>query len=170
MKTTMVVAAFALGLSSAGVLAVPEEGDRTALLAGSGTGDKDFDNSTFGATASIGWFNSKELQIGLRQSLSFKEVANDDFFDGGTRGFVDYHFDFDTWQPYIGANLGYVYGDTTKDSFAAGPEVGLKAYVKPKTFVTFGIEYQFLFEDVDEAEDQFDDAILVYTVGTGFHF
>ena len=44
---------------------------------------------------------------------------------GSTRVAVDYNFDMGRWVPYIGANLGYVYGDVN-DTWIAGPEGGVK--------------------------------------------
>jgi len=46
----------------------------------------------------------------------------------------------------------------------------VKYFVNKTTFITAGIEYQVLFEDTDQADDNFDDGRFVYLLGIGFTF
>lgn len=153
-----------------------ETGDRSFTISGTGTGDKDFDNSAFGATASIGWYRSPALELGVRQSVSWVEREREGRGDtndlnGSTRAFVDYHFRQGAkFRPYLGGSLGYIYGDNTEESFIAGPEVGFKYYLQEKAFINTSLEYQFLFDDGDDADDNFDDGVLIYGLGLGIHF
>jgi len=162
--------ASAQGTTSVG----PDTGDREFTLSGTGTSDKDFDNSSFGVSADLGWFRSAQLVLGIRQSLNFADIEgedlNDDFWNGSTRGYVDYHFGQGPARPFVGASLGGVYGDGVNDGGFAGLELGLKYYALEKTFILARAEYQFFFDSSDDANDNFDDGAWAYVFGIGFNF
>lgn len=50
------------------------------------------------------------------------------------------------------------------------PELGVKYYVKPDTFLYLQTEYQFFFEDADVIDDNFEDGAFVHMAGVGFNF
>ncbi len=62
MKRSVLTLAAVLALASVNVAAQgtagPAQGDREFSLAGTGSSDKDFDNSTFGISADLGWYTS----------------------------------------------------------------------------------------------------------------
>ena len=148
----------------------PEAGSREFTLAGTGASDNEFDNSTLGLSGSYGWYFSRNASVNLRQSLSYADVPGDNIWLGSTRVGVDYHFGQARLRPFVGLNLGLVYGEDVDTTGIAGPELGLKYYVKPETFVYGQTEYQFFFEDSDEFEANYDDGSFVHTVGIGFNF
>lgn len=166
-----VIAVGTLSILAGAAWAGPQAGERTFTLSGTGTSDNDFDANLFGASGELGWFLNDNLEAGVRQSLN---VANfdeaDDAWSGSTRAFADYHFGTDAFRPFVGANLGGIYGDGVEETFAAGPEVGMKYYVKDSTFVELAAEYQFLFDDAGDVDDNFDDGAFQYTLGVGFNF
>jgi hypothetical protein len=147
----------------------PTEGTWELALGGSGSSDEDFDNDTFNLNVDVGYYLSPAVAVGVRQTIGFADIG-DSSWNGSTTGFIDYHFDVGQFRPFIGLNLGYLYGDDTAESFIAGPEVGAKYYVQDDAFIFGRVEYQFLFEDVDDADDRFDDGRFVYTVGIGLNF
>ena len=148
-----------------------EAGDRSFTLSGSGTSDDSFDNNNFGVSGSMGWFTSDYLEVGVRQSINGSLIDDgDDSWAGSTRVFADYHFGNDGVVPFVGANIGGIYGEDVSDTGTAGLEAGLKFYVKEKTFISLMGEYQFLFEDGDDIDDQFDDGAFFYNLGVGFNF
>jgi hypothetical protein len=103
--------------------------------------------------------------------LTFNDVTgSDDEWAAATRVAVDYNFDMGRFWPFVGGSFGYVYGDAVEDTFVAGPEVGLRYFVNETTFVLGLVEYEFFFEDSDEAEDAFDDGRFVYTLAMGFRW
>lgn len=145
---------------------MPQDWELT--LQGSGTSDDEVDNTTFSIETSLGYFFTRNLELGLRQGIGYLDVEDgDDQVDGSTRLFVDYHFDYWQMQPFLGVNLGYLYGDGVVDSWIAGPEVGLKIFVLSSTFLYALMEYNFTFEDSDDAGDAFDDGRFVYAFGMG---
>ena len=161
----------AMALQSTASWAAQEAGDRAFTLSGTGTSDEEFDNNAFGASGELGWFFTNQVELGVRQSVNVLSLENqDDSWSGSTRGFIDYHFGQGTWVPYLGANIGGIYGENVNDTGTAGVEAGLKVYVKPKTYIALQTEYQFLFEDADQIDNQFDDGAFFYTLGIGFNF
>lgn len=152
----------------------PQEGAREFSLSGTGASDKDFDNSSFGLSADLGWYLSDRTVAGVRQSIIYADVQganlSNDFWSGSTRGYIDYHFGNNKLRPFIGATLGYIYGDGVKDTGVAGPEAGLKYYVLDSTYILGRIEYQFLFDSGGSASDNYDDGSMNYVVGVGFNF
>ncbi|MGB7157483.1 MAG: hypothetical protein WBD40_05420 [Tepidisphaeraceae bacterium] len=167
---TMIV----LALTSATPAGAAEPGPFEFTLAGAGSSDKDFDATQFSGDLGLG-FHLGPIVLGARQTVTYTDspsAAVDDFWSGSTRAFADLEIALGPVAPFIGANIGYIYGDLVKDQFIAGPEAGVKIYVGDDrdTFIFFRIEYQFFFEDSDQAEDAFEDGQFVYALGVGFRF
>ncbi|MDF2765088.1 MAG: hypothetical protein K0S81_2082 [Rhodospirillales bacterium] len=140
-------------------------GDRTATLSGSGINSKDFDDGNFGVAGSIDWFVIDNLAVGVRQDLNWADNEdNDDTWAGATRLAADYHFDLARLQPFIGASVGYIYGDAVNEAWVAGPEGGLKFFVNNTTYLFGQTAYQF------DLEDGFDEGSWIHNVGVGFKF
>ncbi|MCP1676764.1 hypothetical protein J2T57_003937 [Natronocella acetinitrilica] len=152
----------------------PVQGDREFSISGSGSSDKKFDSGSFGLVADLGWHLTEPLVLGLRQSVNYASIegesVTDDFWNGATRGYVDYHFAFNRLRPFLGASLGAIYGDGVKDSAFAGLETGIKYYVQQKTYLLARVEYQWFFNSSSDADDAFDDGAWAYTVGVGYNF
>jgi hypothetical protein len=141
-------------------------------LAGTGSSDKDFDSTSLGVDVGLGYFLGP-FEIGARQTINYTSAEEvSDFWSGVTRVFLDFQLDFGPVSPFIGANIGYIYGDLVDDQFIAGPEAGIKLHVGDDrdTFIYGRVEYQFFFEDTDDAENAFEDGQFVYTIGVGFRF
>jgi hypothetical protein len=83
---------------------------------------------------------------------------------------MDYHFGQGRLRPFIGANIGLVYGEDVDTTGIAGPDLGLKYCAKPVTSVYAQTEYQFLPEDTDDVGSNHDDGSFVPTVDIGFNF
>ena len=149
----------------------PRRGDWELTLGGSGSNDKNFDVGSGSIDGSIGYFLTDGLELSVRQGVIFADTGDGtDFWNGTTRGAVDYHFNLDRVRPFVGANFGGFYGDTITDTWAAGLEAGFKFYVKAQTFIFAMGEYQWLFKDSSNADDNFDDGRFLYSLGIGFNF
>ncbi len=148
-------------------IAQQEAGDREFSLAGSGGSDNSFRSNTLGVSGTYGWFHTKEFEWGIRQSIGIADISGSSLgLSGSTAVFGDYHFDFAQWQPFIGASFGVTYGTSSEieEDFAIGPEIGVKYYIQPKTFIQAQATYLFkVDEDVDEGA-------LRYTLGLGINF
>lgn len=143
-------------------------GDYELSLAGSGSSDNDFDTSTLSAEGALGYFFTPVIEGVIRQGIGFSDTPDDSDWNGSTRVGVDFNFPFDRFVPYLGAGIGYLYGDSVEEQFIAGPDAGLKSFVNETTFILAAIEYEILFDDADEADEAFDDGRFVYTLGIGF--
>ncbi len=171
-KINVVFAALVLTLLGSSAWAAPQAGDRALTLSGTGNSDKKFNNNNFGMSGELGYFTSDSLELGVRQSVNGSIVDNGrDAWAGATRGFADWHFGGpNAFQPFLGLNVGGLYGDNVKETWAAGPEAGMKYYVRDKTYIQFQAEYEFLFQNADDVDNTFDDGAFFYTLGIGYNF
>lgn len=151
--------------------AQPTKGDFEFTLSGSGSNDSEFSAGAFGLSGSIGYFFTDVFEVVGRQSLSFADSEDgSSSWIASTRFGVDYHFDLDKVRPFVGVTTGAAYGDGVKESWILAPEVGVKWYVREKTFIYGMVEYQFFLNRGDDAGKSFSDGQFVYTVGIGFNF
>jgi len=147
-----------------------ETGDKEVTLSGSASNSADFDGVFIGANGSLGYFITDNLELSIRQSLTYTDVGTPSALNGSTRVAVDFHFDLEAWQPFVGGNLGYVYGDAVNDTWEAAPEAGVKWFVNSTTFVFAMVEYQFFFDKASNVGSNFDNGQFLWTLGIGFRF
>ena len=176
MKTHVTLFAL-LGLIACSILPAAAQGqgfvagDKTFNLSGNGSSNNDLDNTTVGLELALGYFFSDNLAGEIRQGLSVTDVpGSDDDWNGATRGALDLYLGTQDICPYIGASLGYIYGDAVADTWVAGPEAGLKFFVNSTTYIGLLVEYEFFFDEGDSVSDAFDDGRFVYSLGIGFKF
>lgn len=156
-----------------GVVYGPQAGDKELILSGTGSSKSSMDAATFGVTGSLGWYYTDEVEFGVRQGLNYADLPNttNNRLNGNTRGFIDYNFIVSKRaRPFIGASLGGAYGSGVHDSAFGGLEAGLKYYVRPKTFIMGGVEYQYFFSNLGHIDDGFKDGNFAYTLGIGYQF
>ena len=166
------------GIAIAALLLVPTlakaqvENPWEMTLGGGAANSADFDGFTGSINGSIGYYFTPELELSLRQNVQYSDLVGSDW-NGSTRIALDYHFrlgDRGQWQPFIGANVGYVYGDSISDTWEAAPEAGVKYYVNSSTFIFAQVEYQFFFDEAEGADDAFEDGQFLWSLGIGFRF
>lgn len=147
----------------------PVKGTQEFSLSGTGQSNNELDNGSVGISGSYNQYLTPELSWGVRQNLSWADNGPSSWI-GSTRVALDYHFGKSALRPFIGANVGVVYGDDVEGTGIISPEIGLKYYVNPTTFLLGMAEYQVFFEDSDDINNNFDDSAFVYTFGVGFNF
>ena len=165
-----VLAIAAVAMAPRSTFAYFEEGDKEITLSGTAANGSDFDGVSGGINGSIGYFMTDNLELSLRQTVTYTDIGVDASLNGSTRVALDFHFDLEALQPFIGGNFGYVYGDAVNDTFEAAPEGGVKWFVNSTTFIFAMAEYQFFFDSGDDADESFEDGQFVYTLGIGFRF
>ena len=150
-----------------------DQGTWELTLSGSGSSNEDADAGGAQLQGSIGYFPIDQLEVLFRQGVGYND--NDNLTGGGTSVVassavaIDYHFDLDRFQPFIGAAIGYNYGDSDVDeTFFGGPEAGLKYFVKDDTFIYGLVQYQFFFDEAEDIDDNANDGSFLYGVGIGF--
>lgn len=138
-------------------------GDRTFTIgAGTGTSDDSFDNNDIDIQASLGYFWMDNMEAVFRQDINYN--INDDM-RGLSRVALDYYLPAGGMNPYVGASLGFQYGDGVSENFFIGPEVGMKYFLNDTTFFAPIIEYHFGLDSDDDFDDRF-----VYSFGLGLRF
>lgn len=138
-------------------------------LTGSGASSRDLDAGSFGVQASIGYFIIDQLEVQGRQTVGYSDSdTTGTNVTASSAVALDYHFDLDRFQPFIGAAVGYAYGKDTNDTGFVGPEAGVKYFVKEDTFIYGLVQYQFFFDSGDDLTDNFDDGSFLYALGIGF--
>lgn len=169
-RTIFVLAILGLFLLPITASANFQVGDKEVTLSGSGSSDNDLDYTTFAADFGFGYFYSEHFEAVLRQNVAVADTPGDSDWNGSTRIGADFNFDLQNWRPFVGATIGYLYGDSVNESFIAGPEVGVKTFVNDTTFVLASVGYDFIFDDADEADDAFSDGRFIYNLGLGFRW
>jgi hypothetical protein len=165
-----------LSLAAAGGTAAAQErfgyraGDWQFTLSGTGSNDRDFDSGAFGASLGLSHFLTDGLEIGLRQDGFVADTGSDDSWNGTTRIGLWYNFDLGRLKPFVGATIGYTYGEATRDSGVIGPEVGLKYFVNQTTFIFGQTAYQYFIDSDDDISDRFKDGSWNHAFGIGFRF
>ncbi|MBE0597092.1 MAG: hypothetical protein IH614_07475, partial [Desulfuromonadales bacterium] len=107
----------------------------------------------------------------LRQDLNYIDFADGGSdYRGSTALGVDFHLPLQNWQPFLGALVGFAYGDGIRDTWFASPEVGLKYFVNPTTFIQGLVQYQWFWRSTSDFDTNFDDGRFVYGLGIGFRF
>lgn len=167
LRRLMVVAAFVM-LPAMAASAQFQASDWELTISGAGRHGPDLNGTDFGVNFSLGYFLTKELELGVRQSVNYADDNGPGAsWDGTTDLALDYYFDLGRWQPYIGANVGFRYGDV-HNTFEAGPEAGVKYFVNATTFIQVGVQYEFFFDRDSNASSAFSDGQFVYGLGVGF--
>lgn len=147
-----------------------EAGDWELRLNGSGRADNNFDAGGVDINATLGYFLNPNWEVSLRQSIGYIDTGGDNVYNASTKVGLDYHVDLDRWQPFIGAQLGFHYGDQFSDTWSAGPEVGVKYFMSDSAFVYGVLGYDWFFRNAGDAAGNFDDGQFVYAVGIGFRW
>jgi hypothetical protein len=144
------------------------QGDKVLQLNAAGVSENDFDSTIFSIAGDLGYFFTPNVEGSLRQGFSFSDIQGQgSSWNASTRGAADYYFDMGRYWPFVGANIGYIYGHNVSDSWEAGLEGGLKYFVNNTTFIAGMIEYQWFLSGSDNTIG-FSDGQWVYTIGIGF--
>lgn len=151
---------------------VRQVGEHEFTIGGSGATNKNFDNSLGGVSFSLGQYLTPTLEAVLRQSVSYSNPDRGGAeWNGATKLALDQHvLPHGPFRPFIGVNTGRIYGDSVRDTWAAGLEGGVKYYVQPRTFIATTVEYGWLFQHARGVEDRLDDGQWNWSVGVGFNF
>ena len=65
------------------------------------------------------------MRLGLEQAVFYNFGTDSDGVGGRSAAGLDFLLGRGSMIPYIGGNIGYIYGSGIKDDAFAGPEIGL---------------------------------------------
>jgi outer membrane protein OmpA-like peptidoglycan-associated protein len=99
------------------------------------------------------------LSLGVEQAGFYHFDTPDDGFGGRSAGSVDFLMGDQNFQPHVGANIGYLYGDGFEDDGFAGPEIGFQA----------GLFNMKVAYDIPFNRDLYE-GIINPPIGVGFRF
>ena len=125
-------------------------------------GDDGGDDNTShlaGLNLSFDYLLTEWVSFGAEQAVFYNFGTDDDGVGGRTAGGFDFILRGLGVVPYVGANIGYIYGSGIEDDYFAGPEIGL--VLGP---VNAKIAYDMPFDR------GWDDGIVSATVGLGVRF
>jgi hypothetical protein len=141
------------------------------VLFGSGASDKDVSHGNAALSGSLGYFLGEWFELAVRQDVFFSDTpGTGSNTHASTRLAADFVFGKGAFQPFLGGNIGYVYGDAVKDTWEAAPEGGIKLFLRSHVFLQLMAEYQFFFQTDDEVNAAFDNGSWVYSLGLGMTF
>jgi hypothetical protein len=141
------------------------------VLFGSGASDKDVSHGNATLSGSLGYFLGEHFELALRQDVWFSDTpGTGSNTHAASRLAADFVFGSGTFQPFLGGNIGYVYGQAVRDTWEAAPEGGIKLFLRPHVFLQLMAEYQFFFQSDDEVNAAFDNGSWVYSLGLGMTF
>ncbi len=175
-KTAMIATCMLVAGTDSSVQAAQNSGDNSLQLGGSFFHAQGADVGTLNLEGAYGKFITKNLELGLIQTLGYSFIdGKDDEWVASTIPFLNYHFlgltTNDTFQPFIGAFIGASYN---KDDITGtlGPQIGFKSFVTDSTFITVTYRYEWFFDDLalNDIEDNSSDGNHVVTLGVGFIF
>jgi hypothetical protein len=141
-------------------------------VGGAGSSNEDFDAGGAAASASVGYFFNEVVELSVRQTSGYSDptAGGSGTWNSASRAALDLHFPLGSVYPYVGVMGGYAYGDAINDSMMAGPEAGVKIFLKDDAFLLAGAEWQFFFEDSDTFDSAFEDGQLLYVLSLGLRF
>lgn len=148
-----------------------QQGDWDVLLSGSGGSNHNWSGGNASATASVGYLFTDSLELSLRQSFSMSDSrGSENTHSGATAVAFDVHLGMGPLVPFLGVNFGRVYGDGVDDTWIAGPEGGVKWFLKRDAYLLAMADYQIQFDTSSDFDDGWHEGVFVYTVGFGLTF
>ena len=141
-------------------------------VSASGVNGNKFNGFQAAANGSIGYFFNDNIEAAVRQTLQYSDIGGVSL-NASTALAGDFHIplgDQNQFLPFIGANIGYVYGKHIRDTWEAAPEAGLKVFVGPDAFIFGMVQYQFFFKNGSGINGGFNNGQWLYSLGVGFRF
>ena len=151
----------------------PHAGSQEITIGGNGSSNRDLNSSNGGAAGSYGYYFSNTFEGVLRQTVSYSNPKgpNGNVWNGESTVAGDWLLDSSgALRPFVGANLGWVYGSNVRSSAAAGLETGLRFYVAPRTFIYAMADYGWLFSHDNAIAARFTTGLWNWGLGMGFNF
>lgn len=158
--------ALAIGLLATTASAAFDKGDFELSLAATGATPAQGDSFQTGGTVGLGYFLSKDIEIGVRQGFSYSDTGPATW-GGSTQGALDVHFplgDDANILPFVGFFGGASYATHAETSWRLGPEAGIKFFLDDNTILALMAQYGF------DPDSDFDSGSFGYSLGLSFRF
>jgi hypothetical protein len=127
--------------------------------------DDDLTSHLVGGEARIAYYVTPNIPVSVEQAVfNTIDTSSDDGWGGRSVVGIDFQGNFGGWRPYIGANVGGVYGKGVQDSFVAGPEIGFEVDFSRRWFMYAKAAYDVVFRN------DIEDGIIIGGLGAGYRF
>jgi len=152
----------------------PRQGDWEVAAGAGSANDDEWVSSSWGGVldGSVGYFVTDALEVAVRQAViaSGARGTKKTAYIGNSRLAVDYHLPIGRFYPFIGANIGGVYGHVDAAA-SGGPEAGVKYWAVSNAFLYAKAEYQwFIGGPASKLGTAYDNGMFLATVGMGMNF
>ncbi len=122
-----------------------------------------------GAGGSVGYFICDPLELSLRESVLYSSFPNGTNAVINSRLALDYELGRGRLRPFIGAEAGYVIGLHSASSLEAGPEIGVRYFLKDSTFVYGAAEWERFFRQ-SSFRGGIRQSEIIFSFGIGFRW
>ncbi|HET6467506.1 MAG TPA: OmpA family protein [Geminicoccaceae bacterium] len=133
--------------------------------------DEGTESNLGGLEIGLGYYLTPNVMLSLEQLAYYGYNATDDGFGGRSVIGLDLQGNWGGFRPYIGVNVGGVYGRAVQNGFVAGPELGVKIDVAQNSFLYGKVSYDYQFRNQwDSLSDWDDRGLVIGGIGFGYRF
>jgi outer membrane protein OmpA-like peptidoglycan-associated protein len=132
--------------------------------------DGDTESNWAGGELSLGYLPTPNFRLRVDQAGFGNFNAVDSGLTGRTVLGADLQANLGAFHPYIGLNVGALYGKGAQDGYIAGPEAGFRLDFSPKTFMYAKAAYDYQGRNTWDNWDDFDRGDVVGGLGVGVRF
>jgi hypothetical protein len=87
-----------------------------------------------------------------------------------TRFALDQELSAGAFRPFVGVNVGRLYGEVAPEDWSAGVAAGARYFVQPRTFIRASAEYGWLFSHARGFNDRLTEGSWTWSMGLGVTF
>src|SRR5579875_2506018 len=80
-----------------------DAGPFEVIFGGVGQNDKNFHNGGVSLDGNLGWYATRNLELSVRDAVSYDDFGAGHAWTNSVRGALDFNFNFDRVQPFVGA-------------------------------------------------------------------
>lgn len=112
------------------------------------------------------------LEVLARQPLEFvgPATASESKLGLVARLALDQELSAGAFRPFVGVNVGRLYGELAREDWAAGIAAGARYFVQPRTFVRASAEYGWMFSHARGFNDRLAEGSWTWSMGLGITF
>lgn len=83
---------------------------------------------------------------------------------------LDQELSTGAFRPFVGVNVGRLYGEAAREDWAAGVAAGARYFLQPRTFVRASAEYGWMFSHARGFDERFAEGQWTWSMGLGITF
>ena len=147
-----------------------EKGEHTLMLSGGGISSEDFSGNKTALEVELGYFWTDTFATAVRQELSHENFGRRGLFSASTAIAADRFWALPQVSPFVGANVGVVYGNHRGTEIMLGPEAGVRKRIGEVVFVNLMAQYEMVRDPKAQTPDERWGGRFAYTLGLGMRY